>query len=1135
MKKLITSYAQHWLKGVMMFVLSLFAIQIAQASSIVSTQKEETSGKQKTEKPLSVKEVFNYIEQHSSYAFLYGEGVEKKLSKTVNVQTQNRVIDQILEDLCNNADLDYKINGKQITITNRISGSSKNVVTDDKKPSIIQGVVTDVEGEPLIGATVKVLDSNSITVTDLDGNFKIEANPGQKLLISYIGFSPIEVAATASPMDVKMSSSASDLNEVVVVGYGTQQKSRTTGSIAHLKGDDISNIPVASFEQAIAGQMPGVQVMQQSGAPGNSATIKIRGASSITAGTEPLYVIDGFPTSSDDMSNLNPEDIASIDVLKDASSAAIYGSRGANGVIIITTKKGSSGKPKVTARAYFGLQQVAKKVDLMDAYEFANFVATARNNYHLSQGADNKVTDDNSKRVKKARIPDYLVPYLEGKPGLVNTDWQDEIFRTAPMQQYTLGVSGASDRVSYYVSLDYLDQQGIIESTDFKRFGGRSNLSVKIHDRVTFDFNVAPSYAVKHRVSESTHKNDGVVLMTMIANPAALAHNEDGSVAFGDIIDKGLQWGTAAIESPLATAVAIKDHLKVFNLLSNINLNVNILNGLDFKSSLGLSYNKIDEDYFRPSTLGGYNLAAPSKATGKYWGYTTTNWVWENTLTYHLELGRNDLNLLAGISAQRESVERVEMTASDFPNDNVTSLNAGIVNSGLTTNTAWSLLSYFFRVNYAFDNKYILAASIRRDGSSRFGKNNKYGTFPSISLGWRMIEEKWMENQNVFSDLKFKVSYGATGNFQISNYGAYSLLNTANYIQNGTIANGLYPSTAPNPEIGWEKAYQWNYGVDMSFFNNKLSLYFDYYTSITDGLLLQVPVPAHTGFTTSLQNIGKVASHGFEVTVNANLGSRDFSWNPAFNFSLNRSTVKNLGPDQDQILSGVNLTKIGGEVGEYYVYNILGVFKNQEELDSYPHNSTARIGSYKYEDVNNDGVIDDKDRKVMGSYHPDFTAGFNNTFRYRDFDLSFMMQWVSGVQIFNQQNSFLLNEEGWGIGSRRLIGNWFSPDNLNAKYAEPSASPADKLYETSNYMIEDGSYVKISNITLGYSLPRNLLKRCFIDKVRFYFTAHNPFTFTKYSGYNPEVSSSKDPLCPGIDYGGYPVTKSYVLGLSLTF
>lgn len=1097
---------------------------IAQTTARISVQFENTT----------LKNVFKTIEKQSNCVISYGDDLLKG-QPAVNLRMTDAPVTKVLDAALGSTKLTYRVvSDKNIIIVERQNGSAPaNGSTIN-----VRGNVTDRSGDPLIGASVMVKGQKIGANTDADGNFTLGNVPaGATLVVSYVGCKPVEIKAhdTQALAAIALDSDVETMDEVVVVGYASQQKSKTTGSIAHIKAGDIADIPVASFDQAIAGKMPGVQVMQQSGSPGNSASIKIRGASSITAGTEPLYVIDGFPTTSSDMSNLNPDDIASIDVLKDASSAAIYGSRGANGVIIVTTKKGSAGRPKVSARAYYGIQQVAKKIDLMDAYEFANFVATARNNYHLSLKPTNQITDDNSKRDKKARIPDYLQPYLDGEQGLVNTDWQDAIFRTAPIQQYTIGVSGANERVSYYTSIDYLDQQGIIQNSDFKRFGGRSNLNVKFNDRVSFDFNIAPSYAVKNKVSEANHKNDGVVLMTLLANPAAMAYNEDGSIAYGDIIAKGLAWGQAAVESPLATAVAIKDRMEVFNLLNTINLNVNIIKGLDYKSHLGLSYNKIDENYFRPSVLGGYNKAAPSKATGKYWGYTTTNWVWENTVSYNFDLGANSFNLLAGISAQRESMERVEMVASDFPNDNITSLNAGTVNSGLTSNSAWSMLSYFARANYAYADKYLLSVSLRRDGSSRFGQNNKYGTFPAVSLGWRMIEEAWMKQQNLFSDFKWKVSYGSTGNFQIPNYSAYALLNTGNYIQGGTLVNGLYPSTAPNPAIGWEKANQWNYGVDLGFLNNRLRLYADYYSSVTKGLLLDVPVPGHTGFTTSLQNIGQVSSHGFEIALNANVGNRQFSWEPAVNFSLNRSTVDRLGPDQDQILSGVNMTKIGGEVGAYYVYNVLGVFKTKDELDSYPHHKNAKVGSYKYEDINGDGVIDDNDRKIMGSYNPDFTMGFNNSFKYHNLDLAVMTQWVKGVEIFNQQNSFLLNEEGWGIGSKRLIGNWFSADNPDAKFAAPTASPTDKLYENSNLMIEDGSYFKISNITLGYTLPKALLRSLGIGSARFYCTAQNPFTFTRYSGYNPEVSSSKNPLCPGIDYGGYPVTKSYVIGVSATF
>ena len=480
------------------------------------------------------------------------------------------------------------------------------------------------------------------------------------------------------------------------------------------------------------------------------------------------------------------------------------------------------------------------------------------------------------------------------------------------------------------------------------------------------------------------------------------------------------------------------------------------------------------------------------------------------------------------------------MVASDFPNDNITTLNAGIVNSGYTDKSTWTLFSYFARVNYSYKNKYLLAASIRRDGSSRFGKNNKYGTFPSISIGWRIIEEEWMKKLDILSDLKLRASVGGTGNFQISNYSSYSLLNPANYLYSNVVVNGLAPSTAPNPNISWEKTTQWNVGLDVGLFNNRLTFAVDYYKSTTDGLLLNVPVPAASGFTTSLQNIGKVNNKGVELSIKADIGNDDFMWSPSLNFSKNKSKVIRLGPGQTQILQDNSLTKVGGEVGSYYVYNVIGIYKSEEDLNKYPHLSTSKVGSYIYEDISGpdgkpDGKITDADRKVMGNYMPDFTMGFYNSFSFKNFDLSFMIQWVQGVDIFNKSNAFLLNEEGWGTGAKKLYNNWFSENNLTAKYARPLVSPTDKLYESSNYMLEDGSYLRFNNITLGYRLPKKILNKMNVGDLRFYVTAHNPFTITSYSGYNPEVSMSSNPLTPGIDYGGYPVNKSIVFGINVNF
>lgn len=1005
----------------------------------------------------------------------------------------------------------------------------------ERNLGMVTGVIKDSHGEIVIGATVKAKGTNNIVVTDIEGKFQL-SNIGANdiLVVTYIGYDDEEIKVKGRKnITVVLNESANQLSDVVVVGYGTMSKAKVTSSISQVNQEQIADIPVASFEQAIAGMMPGVQISQQSGAPGSGATMKIRGSSSITAGTNPLIVIDGFPTTSDDMSNLNVDDIESIDVLKDASSAAIYGSRGANGVVVITTKKGKQGKAKVGLKAYFGWQSVAQKVDLMDAYEFADFVKVARDNLYFDTNGGSP-DDPNDKRPKKSRIPEYLLPYINREPGLINTNWQDEIFRNGPIQSYDVSLSGGSDRFTYYTSIGYINQEGIIAGSDFERISGRINLMGKFNKHISVDVEMNPSYSVKNRVSENNHKNDGIILTAMLANPCARVYNDDGALAFGETLKIGMDNGQAAVENPLALAKSIKDKQKTFSFLGNANLNIRIIDNLNFKSHFGLQYSTYDEDYFRPSYLGKYNAAAPQKSMGQYWGGTTVDWVNENTLTYKLDLGDHFIDMLIGQSSQRNDYASRGMVASDFPSDNITNLSAGIVSEGYTKSTTWTLMSLFARVNYSYKNRYLLTASIRRDGSSRFGKDNRYGTFPSVSVGWRVTEENWMKEQKAISDLKLRASLGKTGNFQISNYGAHALMRTANYSYGGILGNGLTPYSAPNPNIGWEKTSQFNVGFDIAFLNNRLQLLADYYRSTTDGILLDVPVPAISGYTTSLQNLGKVRSNGFEFSIKGDIGNK-FKWNPSLNFSTNRTKVLQLGPDQNQILSNVCLTEVGYEIGRYYVYNVLGVFTSEEELAAYPHLSTSKVGSYKYEDVNGDKVINDDDRKAVGSYAPDFTVGFHNSFSYANFDLGIMMNWVQGVEVYNQAKSFTLNEQGWSTPSRELIGNFYTEENPDAKYARPLPTPTDKLYENSSLMVEDGSYLRITDITLGYNFPKKLISGLNLSSLRLYFSAHNPFTFTKYSGYNPEVSNYSNPLTPGIDYGTYPVSKSFVFGLNVKF
>lgn len=1084
--------------------------------------------------------VFEAITQQTGLTVAYSRPIVNP-DRVVSIEANKEELSNVLAQLLKGMNVAFEIGETKIYLKEKTVSETPQ---KGERLITISGIIVDEKGEMIIGASIAVQGTTLGTITNADGEYSLANVPeNSQITISFIGYQSISLPANAKALGkIVMKEDNELLDEVVVVGYGTQSKARVTGSIASLKKEQIKDMPVTSFEQAIAGQMPGVQVMQQSGTPGSGSSIKVRGASSITAGTNPLIVIDGFPmTTSNTATLLNPEDIESIEVLKDASSAAIYGSRGANGVIVVTTKKGKEGKTNINAKAYFGVQKVSHKIEMMDAYEYANFMTTARNNYwvDLNPGV-NKPTDDNNTRVKKARIPDYIVPYLNGETGLINTDWQDEIFQTAAMQQYDISVSGGNQKLSHYTSASFVSQDGIIKNSGFQRFSARSNIQAVINKRVTFDLSLAPSYSKTRQISEKNHKQDGLVLLTTIANPAARAYDEDGSIMYGNQIELGNAWGTSVIESPLAIAKSIKDNLHQFRMIGNANISVNILEGLNFKTHFGMEYSNQREDYFRPSYLGNYNTQAPTQATGKYWNAQTTNWVNENTLNYKKDFGKHHFDVLLGLSAQKQNYLVASMEAANYPNDNVTTLNAGIVNTGTTTESVWTLLSYFGRINYFFQNKYLLNFSIRWDGSSRFGKNNKYGCFPAVSLGWRVKEENWLKNVDMLSDLKLRVSYGKTGNFQINDYGSYSLLQANNYILNGVLVNGLAPATSPNPNISWEKTDQWNAGFDIAFFSNQLSFSADFYHSVTDGLLLDVPVPAASGFTSSLQNIGKLQNRGFELSLKGDFDFSGFKWAPAFNFSLNRNEVKGLGPNQEQIIDGNHITMIGEPIGNFYGYRILGVYKSQEDLDKYPHLNTAKIGTYIYEDISGpngvpDGEITDADRTILGNYNPDYTIGFFNSFSYKNFDLSFMIQCVQGLEIFNSARSFLLNGEGWGNGAKDLYKNYFSETNPNGKYARPSVATADKLYEKSSYMVEDGSFIRFNNITLGYNFSKTFISKMGLKGLRVYVTAQNPFTITKYSGYNPEVSTNSNALTPGIDYGAYPTNKSIAFGLNVNF
>jgi TonB-linked SusC/RagA family outer membrane protein len=1046
----------------------------------------------------------------------------------------------------------------------------------------ISGTIRDEKGEAIPGASVIAKTSQngspSGTLSDAAGVFRVSnltAGISYNIIISFIGYETQTVADVkpgSTPLTIQLKESASVLEQVVVIGYGSQRRREITGAIASVRAADLKDQPVANLEQAIAGKLAGVQVLQNSGAPGGSMSIRIRGLNSISAGTDPLYVIDGFPISNDlknlqgstdlinisgissfqkspnPMSTLNPDDIESIEVLKDASSASIYGSRASNGVILVTTKRGKKdGKPSFSYSSYGGIQQASHKIKLMDAYQWSQLVLDGKNNAYLDANPKASINDDNATRSSTTyQIPPEILPYLAKTPGLTNTDWQDAIFRNAAVQNHTLSAAGGSDKFQYYISGNYFDQKGIIIASGYKRYGVRTNLTANLTSKLKVGLSFNPTVDHYDLVNtEGPFVYDGILDNALKAAPIFPVFNPDGSVAINK--QNAIAYGFSGGENPVALATQIKDKLNHVRLLGNLFGEYEIINGLTFKTYFASDLNYFDRSYYRPSTLGAYKPIqqnAPTIPKGSAQSASARNWLWENTLTYNFTLNdAHKFNILLGYTSQKNRTDASQVDGTGFPNDAVQTINAATITSGTSSASEWSLLSYLGRINYNFSDRYFVSASLRRDGSSRFGANNKWGYFPSVSGAWLISGEKFFKVPAI-TELKIRASYGLTGNFQIANYGSLDLLSANNYVLGtgtGTTNNGVGLSQPANPDLTWEKTSQFNAGLDLGLFRGRIYLSADFYKSVTKDLLLSVNVPLSSGFATALRNVGSVQNTGVELGLTTHNLEGAFKWNTNFNISANRNKVLQLGPNGAPIISdgGVAstfITQIGSPIGNYYGYVNGGVFKTQAEIDAYPHYATAKPGDRKFIDVNSDGKIDANDRTVIGSYFPKFIWGMTNDFRYKGFDLSVALQAVRGSKILNLQRRYIYNLEGNANQMIEALNYWKSPtDPGDGNSTRANRVTNANSGQINSFHVEDGSYVRLRNVTLGYSLNRKWLANK-ISTARIYFTAQNLYTWTKYTGYNPEVNARPEsPLSQGEDYGTYPLARTYTLGINLSF
>ena len=1014
----------------------------------------------------------------------------------------------------------------------------------------VTGVIRDSYKESIIGATVMEKGTTNGTVTDIDGRFSLQVSEKNAVLeISYIGYEKQEIkVGNHSNIQVVLQEDTKELNEIVVIGYGTTTTKSNTGSIASVKSTDIKNYPSANFANALSGKATGIQIIQSSGDPGSNPQIRVRGTGTLTAGTSPLIVVDGFPLSEgSDINSINPSAIESIEILKDAASTAIYGSRGANGIIMITTKSGKSGKPNVTLSANFGIQQRSDRVELVDAYDYAQFLKEARNTGYVNKDPLNRKESD-SNEIRKSKgaskrelLPDYILPYLNGESGLTNTDWYDEIFRIAPMQDYNIAINGGSEKSSYSFAGGYMKQDGILIGSDMDKFSANINLRFNPVERISIGMSVSPSYTRVNEFADSKTWGGSLIGLASISYPFFSPYKEDGSYAISEQIAANQESDGALCENPVAWANMITNNKKRTRVFGNLYTEVKLFDFLKYKINLGSDYNQLTYNYFNPSSLGAYRVSAPKPAESSQERGEMLNYLIENTLTFNKSLfnNTNNVQFLLGQSYQKEEYTAVAIDATGFSDDSIENIAGGSSYKVTPDQYSWAMISYFTRLNYNYMNKYMLNASIRWDGSSRFGKNSKWGMFPAVSAAWLISGENFLKNNEIVEYAKLRASWGKSGNNQIPNFGAQAVMKGDNYINGGGIAPGIIISESPNADLSWEMTSTFNVGLDLTLFKY-LGINTDFYVANTNDLLLEVPVPEQSGYTTSLQNIGKVRNIGFELRFSTakdvNLGP--VMWNSSLSMSTNKNEVLALAPGQNQIISGANITKVGSSISELYGYEVIGIYKSEEDFKKYPAMVGTQIGDYIIADLNDDKKIDTKDKKSFGSPAPEVILGFNNVFKYKDFELTFDFYGEFGKKKYCSTLESLERGEGFMMITQDYFDNRYHPvNNPNGTYATPNManySNDRKEAATSNLWYKNASYLSLRNLKLAYNLPQTFVKKIGLSHAQVYFLANNLFMITPYKGFNIEAEGT-NLLEQGKEHYAYPIPRTMSVGVNVSF
>ncbi|WP_438850062.1 SusC/RagA family TonB-linked outer membrane protein [Bacteroides acidifaciens] len=1034
---------------------------------------------------------------------------------------------------------------------------------------LVKGTVKDNLGEGVPGASVQVKGTSQGTITDLDGKFAFSVpNKNAIIVISFIGYVTVEQKVdTQKPMVITLREDTKTLDEVVVVGYQEVRKRDLTGSVAKANMNDVLTAPVASFDQALGGRVAGVNVTSGEGMPGGTMNIVIRGNNSLTQENSPLFVIDGFPVEDTSASStLNPSDIESIDFLKDASATAIYGARGANGVVIVTTKKGKVGRAQLTYDGSFGVQHITRTIPMMDAYEFVK----------LQNEMYPTVVDGS-----------YLMNYegkqwtLEDYRNIDQYNWQDEIFQTAWQQSHTLRLTGGTEGVRYNASLSYYDQDGTLLETGYKRMQGRMNTVVRRGKlNMSLTTNYSRSIQTGSTPSATSYSGMNNLFYSVWGYRPVTSPDTPLSFLMDSATDNAVDSSNDYRFNPI---LSLKNEYRK-NYINNLQMNgfaeYEVINGLKVKVSAGYTYDARKNDQFNNSKTRYGGPTSTDKVNAQVTRSERLTWLNENTVTYQTNIKKKHfINALAGITFQNSDYEAYAFRTTHIPNESLgmAGMSEGQASTSSSVKSSWSMLSYLGRINYNYKSKYYATASFRVDGSSKFNKNNRFGYFPSASLAWTFTEEEFMKPiKSILSNGKLRFSWGLTGNNRIGEYDYYQLLSVlksriGSYTATNSIPSGVYPfendatnaGTVPislqNKNLKWETTEQWNLGVDLSFFDERIGLTMDIYRKNTRDLLLAAQLPYSSGFYNATKNIGKVRNDGLEISLNTlNIKTRDFQWSSNFNISFNKNKVLALSENQTALMTAVQfdqnyngqssyIAKIGLPMGLMYGYVYEGTYKyddfnksgNSYSLkSSVPHFSTennTQPGMPKYADLNGDGVVDSNDRTIIGRGLPVHTGGLTNDFTYKGIDLSIFFQWSYGNDIMNANRLFFesSNNRSRELNQYASYTNRWTADNPTSDI--PAATNSSSNRVISSRIIEDGSFLRLKNVTIGYTFPSQMTKKWKIDKARIYVAAQNLWTWTGYSGYDPEVSVRNSALTPGLDYSSYPRAYSVSFGVSLGF